>query len=381
VIRSFRGPSFRLAGSEVRLHVSWAAVLPILAAIVAFSRMPTVFPGLDALAAVAAGLIAASLALVGALVHEMGHILAARARHVPHGPTILYFFGGVDASDRPLSGPGDEGLVAVAGPVASLAAAAVLGALAVAAASLDGQAAAAAREALVVGAGFSLLIGLANLLPGDPLDGGRIVHGLAWRISGDPRRARGTTARVGRSVGLLMVGGGFVVALAGDVTSSIVLILAGWFVRTGAIAAERRATLRDLVGDLTVADAMDPDPPEVATTLTLDTFAPAAVEEGALDAFAVTREGTVVGVLGVRAIRRLRREAWPATRVEDAMTVIGDLGNLSPDGPLWPALEELQRSGRDALPVLRDGSFAGLLTRMSATRTIRERAALAGRSA
>jgi Zn-dependent protease len=378
---ALRGPTFRLLGTEVQLHVSWGVVLPLLAAVVALSRIPTVRPEPDPVAAWAAGLVAALLALLGAVVHEIGHVLAARARRAPHGPTILYFFGGVDASDRPLSTPGDEAVVAAAGPVASLLAAAALGALAIGTTTLTGIAPAVLAEALVVGAGFSLLIGLANLLPGDPLDGGRIVHGAAWRITGDAGRARRTTARVGRSVGLLMVGAGFVVALAGDVTSSIVLILAGWFVRTGAIAAERRATLRDLVAGLTVADAMDAAPPEVPTGLTLDTFAPAAVDGGERDAFAVTRDGTVVGVLGLRAIRRLRQDAWPRTRTEEAMTALGDLLPLSPDGALWPALEELQRSGRDALPVLREGAFAGLLTRMSATRTIRERAALAGRSA
>jgi Zn-dependent protease len=378
---ALHGPSFRLLGSDVQLHVSWGVVLPLFAAVVALSRLPIVLPGLDPIAAWSAGVAAALLALVGAVAHETGHMLAARARRVPYGPTILYFFGGVDASDRPLSGAGDEGLVAIAGPVASLVVAAALGGLSVAVSSVAGDAAAAGVEALVVGAGFSLLIGLVNLLPGDPLDGGRIVHSLAWHLTGDPLRARGTTARVGRSVGLLMVGAGFVVALAGDVTSSIVLILAGWFVRTGAVAAERRATLRDLVADLTVADAMDADPPEVSATLTLDTFATAAVEGGDHDAFAVTRDGTVVGVLGLRAIRKLRRDVWPRTRAEEAMAGIGDLRALGPDGALWPALEELQRSGRDALPVLRDGVFVGLLTRVSATRKIRERAALAGRSA
>ncbi len=378
---ALHGPSFRLLGSDVQLHVSWGAVLPLLAALVALSRLPTVLPGLDPIAAWSAGVAAALLALVGAVAHETGHMLAARARRVPHGPTILYFFGGVDASDRPLSGAGDEGLVAIAGPVASLVVAAALGGLSVAVSSVTGDAAAAVGEALVVGAGFSLLIGLVNLLPGDPLDGGRVVHSIAWRLTGEPVRARRTTARVGRSVGLLMVGAGFVVALAGDVTSSVVLILAGWFVRTGAVAAERRATLRDLVAGLTVADAMDADPPEVATTLTLDTFGPAALEAGDHDAFAVTRDGTVVGVLGLRAIRKLRRDVWPRTRVEEAMAGIGDLRALGPDGALWPALEELQRSGRDALPVLRDGAFVGLLTRLSATRKIRERAAVTGRSA
>ncbi len=378
---ALRGPAVRLLGSEVRLHASWAVVLPILAAIVAFSRLPTTLPDLDTITAIGVGLAAALLALVGAFVHEAGHVAVARIRRRPYGPTILYFFGGVDASDRPLTDAADEGSVAVAGPLASLVLAALLWVAATAIETAGGAVAAGAREALAVGAGFSLLIGAANLLPGDPLDGGRVVHAVAWRLTGDATRARRTTARVGRSVGLLIVGAGFVVALAGDVTASIVLILAGWFVRTGAIAAERRATIRDLVAGLTVADAMEADPPEISTTLTLDTFAPAAVDSGEHDAFTVVRDGAVVGVLGVRAIRRLRRDAWERTRAEDAMTPLPDLDPLGADAALWPALEQLQRSGRDALPVLRDAAFVGLLTRMSATRTIRERAALSSRSA
>jgi CBS domain-containing protein len=257
----------------------------------------------------------------------------------------------------------------------------LLGGLAVLAASVAGPAATAAREALAVGAGFSLLISLANLLPGDPLDGGRIVHGISWQVTGDPLRARRSTARVGRAFGLLLVGAGFVVALAGDVTSSLVLVLAGWFVRSGAVAAERRASLRDLVADLHVRDAMDADPPEVGSTLTLDTFAAAAIDAGDRDAYVVGRDGEIVGVIGVRTIRRMRRDAWQRTRAADAMVALPDLRALAPDDGLWAALEELQRTDRDALPVMLDGALVGLLTRLSVTRAVRDRARVRGGTA
>ena len=380
-MRGLRGPTFPLLGSAVTLHVTWAVVLPVLAGVIALSRLPAVSPGMDAALAWASGIAGALLALVGAVVHESGHVIASRVRGRPHGPTMLYFFGGVDVSDRPLSDPTDEAVVAIAGPVAGTLLALVLGALAVVVASVPGPVAAAGREALVVGAGFSLLISLANLLPGDPLDGGRIVHGLSWRVTGDPLRARRATARVGRAVGLLLVGAGFIVALSGDVTTSLVLVLAGWFVRSGAVAAERRAAVRDLVADLHVGDVMDEDPPEVGSTLTLDTFASAALEAGDRDAYVVGRDGEIVGVLGVRAIRRLRRDVWPRTRASDAMTALADLQPLAPEDGLWAALEELQRADRDALPVLRDGAFVGLLTRLSVTRAVRDRTRVRGSTA
>jgi CBS domain-containing protein len=286
----------------------------------------------------------------------------------------------VEAIDRPASSPRDEVLVAGGGPAASLVLALALGAAAAAVApATPGGIAEAIHEALLLGSGLSALIGFANLLPADPLDGGRIVHGLAWGATHDAKRARRVTARTGRSMGLLLIGAGFVVALAGDAVDSIVLIAAGWFVRSGSMASERRAALRDLVGDLHVEDAMERDTPALAPQLTLDTFAPAALEAGESDAFAVRRDGELVGVLGIRSIRRLRRDRWPTIRVEDAMTALADLTPLAPDAPLWPAIEELQRSGGDALPVVGETGVVGLLTRVSVARLVTERARSAGR--
>ena len=376
-----QGPAFGLLGTRVTLNVSWAAVLPVLAAVFALSRLPSVDPSADAALAWAAGIAGALLALAGAVVHEAGHIVAARVRGRPYGPSMLYFFGGVDASDRPLSSPGDEAVVALAGPLANAVFGLLLGGLALAAASASGQAATAIREALVVGAGFSLLIAAANLLPGDPLDGGRIVHGISWRVTGDPQRARRTTARVGRAVGLLLVGAGFVFALGGDIAASLVLVLAGWFVRSGAVASERRAVLRDLVAGLTVQDAMEADPPEVGATLTLDTFAPAARENAEADAYLVRRDGQIAGVLGTRTIGKIRRDQWPTRRAGDVMTALADLPAVAAGDGLWAALEELERSGRDALAVVRDGAFVGLLTRLSAKRAVRDRARIRGGTA
>ncbi len=376
-MRRLGGYTFRLLGADVRLHPSWFLVLPLVAVALAVSRPELTGDPLDG-PTVVLGIVAAALLLVAAIAHEAGHVAVARLRRAPYGPTTLYFFGGVETIDREPGRPRDEVLVAAGGPAASLAFALVLG-TAAAVIPQGAGVAGVAREALLLGSGLTVLIGLANLLPGEPLDGGRIVYGIAWGATHDPRRARRIAGRTGRTMGLLLIGGGLVAAFAGDPADAVVFVAAGWFVRSGAIAAERREGVRDLVGALRVEDAMDRDAPALAPTLTLDTFASAALETGDPDAFAVRRDGELVGVLGLRAIRRLRRDRWPTIRVEDAMTALADLTSLAPSAPLWPAIEELQRSGGDALPVVGEGGVVGLLTRVSVARLVTERARIAGR--
>jgi hypothetical protein len=299
---------------------------------------------------------------------------------VPYGPTTLYFFGGVEIVERTPTMWLDEMVVAAAGPIASIALAALILVVGLPFAGAGGTEATALAEVVTLGAAISALIALANVIPGEPLDGGRIVHALAWRVSGDQARASRIAGRTGRTVGLLLIGGGFVLALRGDVADSVVVILAGWLLRSVASVSERRTALRELVADARVADAMDRDAPTVSSQLTLDTFAPEVLEAQQQDAFTVTRDAEAVGIIGVRQLRRLGKGRWPSTRAAEAMTPLDATSALRPEDPLWPALQELQRSGEDALPVMLDGALLGLLTRVSVARLVTERARVSGRT-
>ena len=174
--------------------------------------------------------------------------------------------------------------------------------------------------AFVVGA-LDLALGLVNLVPAFPLDGGRVVRGLAWARSGDARAGLRTAARVGRFIGLLLAGLGVVGILLGDVVGietidGLMVALCGWFLTSTARTVERQAGLDQLLDGLSVADVMDRDVAGIPPGLTLDTFAGQVLDGSSPMALPVTRGTELLGVIGASQLRRVRRTAGrrPAPR-------------------------------------------------------------------
>ncbi|MEJ7749439.1 MAG: site-2 protease family protein, partial [Candidatus Limnocylindrales bacterium] len=198
-------PIARLLGFEIRVHVSWALILAIIAVTVA-SEVERVSPSMsDPIRWLAGGLIAAAF-LLSALAHELGHAVAERRAGMPGRPVIVYFFGGAATPTLMTRKARDEVVAAVAGPAVSL----VIGVLLLAVTAIGeiagpGAVQVIGRLALIVGV-LNLILGLVNLLPAYPLDGGRLIRGLVWQRTGDPSRGVLVAARAGRWLGLILAG-------------------------------------------------------------------------------------------------------------------------------------------------------------------------------
>ena len=223
-------------------------------------------------------------------------------------------------------------------------------------------------------AGINLLLAVFNLLPGAPLDGGRVLRALVWLRTGDRRRAASVATTAGLWLGGLLVVGGIVEALAtGDLIGGLWFMLLGWFLRSAARAEASSERTADLLAGLTVADVMARDAPALPAYLSLDRAA-ALVADGRHEAYPVVAfDGAPLGVVTADQIAAVPPALRPSTRVGDTHTPLARVATAGADEPLT-ALVAGSRSDRPVL-VLFDGRVVGVLTQSDLVAALR-RAAL-----
>ncbi len=364
-------PIMRIFGIEIRVQLGWAVVLSLVATI-AVGQLNQVDPELeDAMAWVLGGIVALGF-FFSSVSHDLAHALVARRRGIDVKSIGVSFFGGATPLDPSSPDPGDDAAIAASGPIASL----VIGGLffaALAGVVAVGHEFSAAAGVLTVLVFLNLVLGLVNLVPAYPLDGGRIVRDIAWRRTGSERSGWRAAWRSGRFTGLVVIGIGVVLTVAqGDLTGAMIA-LTGWFFVLSSNSVRDRIRLDDLVGTRIVRDAMEEATATVTPSLTVDTFAAQLLDgQSPMTAVPVVDGGSIVGIVGVAQVRRIRRSEWAKTRVADVMVKPPKLSFLAPAEPLRQALERIYKSGVDGLPVMEDGQLLGVLTKLGIGRLIHE---------
>jgi Zn-dependent protease/CBS domain-containing protein len=362
----------RLFGFEIRIHVSWAIILAVIAVTVV-SQVAEMAPDSSPLERWLAGMIVAGAFLLSALAHELGHALAARRAGATGRTVVVYFFGGAATPNLEVRSPRDEIRAALAGPLVSLVLGAGLVVIALAGAAVGGDVARAVGEICLVVGVLNLVLGGVNLLPAFPLDGGRVVRAVGWDRTGDAAAGLRMSGRIGRWLGIGLAVGGIVMILTMDSIDGLLLALCGWFLVSSARGVERSAAVDDLLRDLHVRDVMDRDVRGVPAGMTLDTFAEQVLEMPGRS-IPVVDGPDLVGVLGEREVRRVRRSRWASTRARDLMTAAAGLPAIDPSMSLRAARDLLFRTGLDGLPVLESGALAGIVTRRAVAQAIRDEA-------
>jgi CBS domain-containing protein len=219
---------------------------------------------------------------------------------------------------------------------------------------------------------FNLMLCVINLVPGYPMDGARLLHGLVWSRTGSEETGTAATVRIGRYTGiLLMMLGATAVALL-DAAAGLALIVAGWMMMASSRTMDRRRSLQGLVAGLHVSDAEDTEAARVPPQLTLDVFAGSYLAERVGAAALVERGTELLGLIGTAQIRRIPRRSWTLTHTSDAMVPIAKVPTVAGEMDLWSALEVLERSGLDALLIAAAVPVA-LVTRQSAAKVVHER--------
>jgi Zn-dependent protease/predicted transcriptional regulator len=348
----------RLAGVEIRVDTSWV-VIALLVAYSLYLQFSETFRGLAPGLAVALAIGSALLFFGSVLAHEMAHALVAKRRGIPVRGITLFLFGGATHAKVESKGPKDELLISVVGPVTSL----VLGGLLLAIGSFG-------RELLPnpVGGAFrylgfvNVVLAVFNILPGFPLDGGRVLRSIVWKVTGSLARATRVASISGQAVGYLMVAGGALLVFAERLVSGIWFAAIGWFLTQAARSSYDELQVRRLLEQVEAEDVMADN----LITVPADISVADAVDRYFMrrdhSAFPVVDGDHTVGLLTLRGVKRLPREEWESRRVRDAMGGLGDQLNVSPDARMDHVMAKLQEGDAGRVLVVRDGQVIGIIT-------------------
>ena len=362
----------RLVGVPILIDASWLIVFVWVTWSLAGNYFPQRYPDWSpSLWWVSAGI--ASLLFFGSvLLHELGHALLARSQGTPVKDITLFIFGGAaEIADEP-STPGKELVLALSGPVVSLALSALFAAIHLLARGQEGPIGA---VSLFLG-GINLSLGAFNLIPGFPLDGGRVLRAVLWRARRDLMWATRWASRVGQGVAYLFMFVGIVQGFAGNWVDGLWIAMIGLFLDNAARGAFRQLTLRSLLAGHVVDKVMTRDCRLLPPQLTLDVLIEQYLLSGGRRCFVVGDHSKVLGLLTVHNVRAVPKVDWPFTRVSDVLTPLDQLRTVTPETPLWDALQQMTSEGVNQLPVLVNAELVGMITREDLITFIRNRSEL-----
>jgi Zn-dependent protease/CBS domain-containing protein len=248
----------RIAGIPVGVHWSVLVIMAILVQGLAVNVLPATAPGLSWASYLILAVAGAVLFLASLLAHELAHALVARHYGMPVERVTLWLLGGVAELGGEAPNPRADLLVAVAGPATSLGAAGVFGVGALGASWVGGSSAIVGTFSWL--ALINVVLAVFNMLPGSPLDGGRVLRAVLWRWHGNRERADRAAANVGQAIGLLLVFGGIAEVMYLGSLGGLWLVLVGWFLISAASTERAGRRLHALLGDLPVRAVMNPNP-------------------------------------------------------------------------------------------------------------------------
>jgi len=364
----------KIFGIQFRLHYSWFFIFVLITVSLSWQYFPFTQPGWSSWTYWAVGITASLLFFTSVLAHELAHSLVGRANGIPVRSITLFIFGGVAHMTREAARHGAEFRMAVAGPVASL----LIGGLFFLVHLLFQDLIEPVAAMAFWLATINTVLAAFNLIPGFPLDGGRVFRSLLWRFSGDYKRATQIAARVGRGVGYLFMLGGILMVflLPQQWFSGLWLAFIGWFLSSVASNSYRQARWQEALRKLTAAEAMTSSCPVVSPEVTINHLVQEYVFSSGHRCFLVTDDGQLKGILTLGNIKSVARSNWEVTRVGDIMTPAGKMKVASPDQDVLSVLEEMEESSVNQMPVVSEGRVIGLIIRDNVIALLRTRTEL-----
>jgi len=367
---------FKIFGIQIGLHYSWLliAVLVVLSLAGQFAATNREW-GSNVIWALA--ILTALLFFAAIVVHELSHAAVAKARGLPVRSITLFALGGVAQIEKEASDAKTEFWMGIAGPITS----AVIGIICLGIAAGIGWTPSGSHQSpLAAMLGWlgviNILLAVFNMIPGFPLDGGRVLRAIIWWITGSASRATRVAATIGQLVAFAFIIIGLFRFFNGAGFAGLWLTFIGWFLLDAARSTYAQFETIERLRGVRVRDVMAGDWPVVDAKTSLQTFVHDHLVKSAKRCFVVEENGHVVGIVTPHEVKDVDREKWPQLTVAEVMLPLEKLHAVKPATSLTDALETMGREDINQLPVMSNGHLDGIISRGHILRLLQTRAEL-----
>jgi len=358
----------KIAGIDIGIHYTWIIALVLFTWFFAQSTFPTVYPGWTVKTYWIAGTVASLMLFVSVLIHELCHSMVALKKGIKVSSIIFFIFGGVSNIEKEPESARTEFLMAAAGPLSSF----ILGGLLMGAAlymnSLNRFADPLIGTLYSIGL-INIWLGIFNILPGFPLDGGRVLRSIIWGINKNMYKATMIAGNIGRFfgwaiivLGIALLFGMNIWIFKADLVTGIWAVFIGWFLASAADNTMREHTYQHQLTGVKVKDVMERSPECVSPAVSIESVVNDSFILRGRRSLPVCNEKGLIGIVTLADVKRLPKELWSNTPVQEIMTR-SPLISVKQDEELNQALQVLAKNGLNQVPVLEGNQLVGLLNR------------------
>ena len=357
---------FRIAGIDINIHISWLIILVFLTFSLATGWFPITYPGSSTATYYLLGFIASILLFVSVLLHELAHSFVARSRGLQVKSIVLFIFGGVSNIEQEPQTPGIEFSMAFVGPLVSL----LIGVVCYGLLLLVRGTHSLLVPILSYLALMNIILGIFNLIPGFPLDGGRVLRSIIWKATGNFQTATNITTFVGQAFAYLIILWGILLFFAGNAFNGLIIIFTGWFLLTSAQSARSQSVLDTAFRGVTVNQIMNTNVMTVPANISLQKLVDEYFLPRGLRSAFVMQGDQLAGLITLSDIRHVPRDQWPQTPVGYAMIPLERLHTITPQQNVKDVLPLMTGQDVNQLAVVQDGRLVGVLTREGILRSL-----------
>ena len=367
---------FSVFGIPIHIHISWLIIFVLITWSLAGQYFPTQYPRWSQGTCWTVGVVTSLLFFISVLLHELAHSVVARSRGMRVRDIVLFVFGGVsEIGDEPPSAR-TEFLMALVGPMMSF----VIGICSFVLSLIARPISEPLSAVCFYLAWINILLGAFNLIPGFPLDGGRVLRSIIWGVTSDLQRATRWATRIGSVIAYLFIFLGIWQIFSnprGGLISGIWYIFIGWFLNNAAQSSYSNVVIRNLLSGHAVREVANRDCPAIPAELHLDALVNEHILAQGRRCLPVVEGDRIVGLVTVHRVKEAPRDRWAEIRVADIMIPIERVKSIHPDTDLWTALQRMTEEDVNQLAVIEDGRLAGMLARDAVMGFLRIRAELA----